>query len=76
MEDKGKTVSHDQSWLLGEKPFGHAGSDRTAAESKVVSKLKKKKEKYMMAKGSTQASGDEANAGKVSTAIGGFVNKK
>lgn len=76
-EDKGKTEMHDQSWLMGEKPFGNIGPGRTAEEAKVVGKLKKKKkEKYMMAKGSTEESGEEANVGKVSTAISSFVNRK
>lgn len=76
-ENKGKSAMHDQSWLMGEKPFGNAGQGRTADEMNVVGKLKKKKkEKYMMAKGSTEKSGEEANVGKVSTAISSFVNRK
>lgn len=71
--DKGKMTSEDQSWLMGEKPFGNIGPGRTAEETKVSEKLKKK---YKMAKGSTQQSGEEANVGKVSTAIGNFVNRK
>lgn len=70
-QDKGKVETSDESDLMGIKPFGWIGSDRTAEEQKVVEKLKKKR-----AKGSTLESGIEANAGAgVSGAIGKFVNK-
>ena len=76
-ENKGKSEMHDQSWLMGVKPFGNIGPGRTVDEMKTVDKVKKKaKEKYMMAKGSTSQSGEEANVGEVSTAIGSFVNRK
>lgn len=75
IEDKGKTTTHDQSDLLGLKPFGNIGEDRTNEETKVVSKLKKKKADALRAKGSTQESGVEANAGSMSEAIGRFANK-
>lgn len=69
-EDKGKVENYDQSDLLGIKPFGNIGPDRTQAETKVVEKLKK-----LRAKGSTAQSGEEANVGDISKAIGKFVNK-
>ena len=72
-EDKGKMESEDQSWLMGEKPFGDIGPGRTANEAKVAEKLKKK---FKMAKGSTWKTGEKANVGEVSTAIGSFVNRK
>lgn len=76
-ENKGKTSTHDQSDLLGVKPFGNIGPDRDTDETKsVVGKLKKKKVDSLRAKGSTSESGEEANGGGVSTAINGFVNKK
>ena len=68
--DKGKKEDFDESELLGVKPYGNIGPGRTAEETKVVEKLKKK-----LAKGSTAESGAEANLGKVSTAIGNFVNR-
>jgi hypothetical protein len=73
--DKGKVNTHDQSDLLGLKPFGDIGPGRTTEETKVVSKLKKKKAAQLRAKGSTFKEGIEANAGKVSAAIGHFANK-
>ena len=75
MEDKGKKETHDASSLVGVKPFGNIGPGRTTDEAKVVSKLKKKKAANI-ADGSTSQSGEEANVGKVSTAIGSFVNRK
>jgi hypothetical protein len=74
-EDKGKVNTHDQSDLLGMKPFGNIGSDRTTKETRVINKLKKKKAAQLRAKGSTFKEGLEANAGKVSAAIGNFANK-
>ena len=68
--DKGKKEDFDESELLGVKPYGNIGPGRTAEETKVVEKLKKKR-----ATGSTSESGQEANLGKVSTAIGNFVNR-
>lgn len=71
-EDKGKTTTEDQSDLMGVKPFGSIGSDRTQNETKsIVDKLKKKR-----AEGSTQKTGEKANVGEVSSAIGNFVNRK
>ena len=73
--DKGKTTTHDQSDLMGIKPFGNIGPDRTTEETKsVVGKLKKKKGSALRAEGSTVKSGEEANAS-VSKAIGNFVNR-
>lgn len=76
IEDKGKTTSHDQSDLLGVKPFGNIGPDRNAEDTKsVVGKLKKKKVDSLRADGSTVESGEKANAGGCSKAIKDFVNK-
>jgi hypothetical protein len=69
-EDKGKKEDFDESELMGVKPYGNIGPDRTAEETKVVEKLKKKK-----AEGSTSQSGEKANVGEVSKAIGSFVNR-
>ena len=76
-EDKGKSATHDQSDLLGVKPFGNIGPDRSTEETKsVVGKLKKKKGEALRADGSTVESGEKANAGcGVSKAIGNFVNR-
>ena len=71
IENKGKSEMHDQSDLMGIKPFGNIGPGRTAEEQKVVEKIKR-----IRAKGSTAESGDKANVGGVSTAIGSFVNRK
>lgn len=84
-EDKGKTKMYDQSDLMGMKPFGNIGPDRTVEQMKVVGKLKKKKAGQLRAKGSTEESGETDNAGgtdssngknaaKISTVIGHFVN--
>ena len=74
--DKGKKETVDQSDLLGVKPFGNIGPDRTAEETKsVVGKLKKKKKGSLRAEGSTTESGEKANVGGVSKAIGNFVNR-
>ena len=76
-EDKGKTEMHDQSDIMGEKPYGHIGPERNAEEAKaIVGKLKKKKGEAMRAEGSTSKSGEKANVGEVSSAIGSFVNRK
>ena len=75
-EDKGKKEDFDQSDLMGLKPFGNIGPDRTQEETKVVSKLKKKKAEALRAKGSTYESGKEANAGGVSDAIQKFANNR
>jgi len=74
-EDKGKVQSFDNSNLMGVKPFGTIGPDRTTEETKkVVSKLKAKKKgsSGLVAEGSTEESGEKANA--VSKALGGFSN--
>ena len=71
-EDKGKSSMHDESFLMGVKPFGNIGPDNGID---IVGKLKKKKTDSLLAKGSTSKSGEEANVGKVSTAIGSFVNR-
>lgn len=76
IEDKGKVNTHDQSDLLGVKPFGNIGPGRTQEETAVVGKLKKKKADALRAEGSTSQSGEKANVGEVSTAIGSFVNRK
>lgn len=74
-EDKGKMKNHDQSDLLGVKPYGNIGPGRTTEETKsVVNKLKKKKVDSLRAEGSTVESGEEANI-KASRAIGNLVNK-
>ena len=72
-EDKGKTQSFDKSDLMGVKPFGSIGPDRTTEETKkIVSKLKKKKMGGHVAEGSTTESGECANV--ASKAISGFAN--
>lgn len=74
VEDKGKVANHDQSDLMGIKPFGNIGPGRTTDETKsVVSKLKKKKVDSLRASGSTSQSGEKANVGDISKAIGRFV---
>jgi hypothetical protein len=73
MEDKGKMKNFDQSDLSGLKPFSSIGPGRTIDETKVVKKLKNKKAGQLRAKGSTFKEGIEANAGKVSAAIGQFT---
>lgn len=70
-EDKGKTEMHDQSDLMGIKPFGNIGPGRTTEEAKVVEKIKR-----LRAKGSTSQSGEKANGVGVSTAISNFTNRK
>ena len=70
-EDKGKSSMHDESFLMGIKPFGSIGPDNGID---IVGKLKKKKTDSL-AKGSTSKSGEKANVGNVSTAIGSFVNR-
>jgi hypothetical protein len=76
-EDKGKNTMHDMSNLMGVKPYGNIGPGRDTEETKsVVGKLKKKKSDSLIAEGSTSKSGEEANVGKVSSAIGSFVNRK
>ncbi len=76
-EDKGKSSAVDQSDLMGVKPFGNIGPDRSQEETKsVVSKLKKKKADSSRADGSTTESGEKANVGKVIDSIGHFVNRK
>ena len=73
--DKGKTTTHDQSDLLGVKPFGNIGPDRTSEETKsVVGKLKKKKGSALRAEGSTTESGEKANVN-VSKSIGNFLKR-
>ncbi len=75
-EDKGKVKTHDQSDLLGLKPFGNIGPGRSTEETmSVVSKLKKKKVDSLRAEGSTAQSGEEANVGNVLKSIKGFVNR-
>ena len=75
-EDKGKVETHDQSDIMGVKPYGNIGPGRTTEETKVVGKLKKKKGESLRAEGSTQKSGESANADGVSKAIGHFVNNR
>lgn len=79
-EDKGKVETFDQSDLMGLKPFSSIGPDRedtTNDESKIVSKLKKKKADSLRADGATQEEDDKANAaGSVATAIGKFSNNR
>lgn len=75
VEDKGKKAVHDQSDLLGAKPFGNIGSGRSAEEAAVVGKLKKKKAGALRADGSTSVSGEKANVGECVKAIGKFVNR-
>jgi len=71
--DKIKTAIHDQSDLLGMKPFGSIGNEGVV--NSVKSKLKNKKMNTLRAKGSTSQSGEKANVGAISGAIGHFVNK-
>lgn len=73
-QDKGKVETHDMSNLMEVKPYGNIGPDRSQEETKVVEKLKKKK-KVEVAEGSTSESGEKANVGSVSKAIGSFVNR-
>lgn len=76
IEDKGKVETHDQSDLMGIKPFASIGPDRDIEETKsVVTKLKKKKVDSLRADGSTVEDGEDANVGKVTKAIGNFVNR-
>jgi hypothetical protein len=73
-EDKGKSEMFDQSDITGKKPYSSIGPDRSTEETKsVVNKLKKKKKAVDVAEG-TESTG-EASGGKVSTAIGNFVNR-
>ena len=74
-EDKGRTTTHDQSDLLGMKPFSSIGPDRSADEVAVVGKLKKKKAEALRAKGDTHEDGEKANLGSCSKAIGNFINR-
>lgn len=74
-EDKIKTTSHDMSEMNGVKPFGNIGSEKAAGS--VVEKLKKNKEKKLVADGSTTKSGEDANVGtQVTKSIGDFVGRK
>lgn len=75
IEDKGKTEMHDQSDLMGLKPFGNIGEGRSQEETKIVGKLKKKKADTLRAKGSTTESGEKSNVGGISKSIGNFVNR-
>ena len=75
IEDKGKTTTHDQSDLMGIKPFGHIGEGRSTEETKIVGKLKKKKADALRASGSTTESGEKANVGSMTKSIGNFVNR-
>ena len=64
IENKGKVMSHDQSELMGVKPYAEIGPDRTSEEAtkNVVNKLKKnKKGSADTAKGSTTEEGEAAN---------------
>lgn len=75
-EDKIKTTTHNQSDLLGMKPFGNIGEGRTGEEvKKVKGKLKSKKGAALRAEGSTSQSGEKANVGNVSKSISSFVNR-
>jgi hypothetical protein len=74
-EDKIKTTSHDQSDLLGEKPYSKIGPGRTTQETAIVSKLKKKKASSLRAEGTDFKSGEKANVGECSKAIGHLVNR-
>ena len=69
-ENKGKVETSDESDLMGIKPYGNIGPGRSTDEAKIVEKLKKKR-----AKGSTAESGEKANVGIVTKAIGNFVNR-
>jgi hypothetical protein len=73
-QDKGKVETFDMSNLMETKPYGNIGPDRSQEETKVVEKLKRKK-KVEVAEGSTEESGQKANVGEVSKAIGNFVNR-
>jgi hypothetical protein len=75
MTDKGQKENFNQSDLMGLKPFSSIGPGRTTAETMVVKKLKNKKASQLRAKGSTFKEGIEANAGKVSAAMGSFARK-
>lgn len=72
-EDKGKSEMFDQSDIMGKKPYSSIGPDRKAEEQKVVKKILKKKKEVEVADG--YESGEEANGGKLSKAIGNFVNR-
>lgn len=71
MQDKGHKMVHPQEDLMGMKPFGSIGENRSQMKTKIVSKLKDK----IRAKGSTSMSGKVANVGGVSGAIKNFVNR-
>ena len=73
--DKGKKMGYDQSDILGEKPYGSIGPDRSAEEVKVVRKLKKKKAGSLRAKGSTAKSGEMANGVGKYSKMRHFVNR-
>ena len=73
--DKEKTTTHDQSDLLGVKPYGSIGPGRSTQESAIVGKLKKKKAGSLRAEGSTSKSGEKANVGECVKAIGGLMKK-
>ena len=73
-KDKGKTQTQDMSEIMGVKPYGSIGPNRTTVETRVIEKMKKKK-KVEVAEGSTSKSGVKANAGECSKAIGNFVNR-
>jgi hypothetical protein len=76
VEDKGKSEMHDQSDLMGVKPFGSIGPDRSTEETKsVVGKLKKKKADSMRAEGSTSEDGEKANLGGNIGTLNRFANK-
>ena len=66
-EDKGKMKNFDQSDLMGMKPHSSIGPDRTTEETKVVSKLKKKKADALRAEGSNWKDGETANVGNITS---------
>lgn len=73
-QDKGQTTTYGQADMMGSKPHGAIGGERTAVQS-AVSKVKVKKANALRAAGSTSKSGQEANVGKCVKAIGTFVNR-
>jgi len=73
-QDKGQTTTHSQTDVMGSKPHGSIGGDRTAVQS-AVQKVKAKKASALKAAGSTSKSGESANVGKCVKAIGTFVNR-
>jgi len=74
-EDKSKSLMTPKPEIMGVKPYGSIGPDRSQSETKVVEKIKGKK-KAKLGIGSTSKSGEKANVGGISKVIGNFINRK